>query len=230
MTEPGWTTPADVVHKLRRRWDRGEFLSRFASGAPWEPLAIGLRGPNVREAAERFDEVRAWVAQWRRAKYLRVGTRSVGGRVFGANELPGQAWVDSYEQLWSLLGVPAVVRTFAGLLDATKPRAPAIAEWMVEKPMEALRHAEDWARLVDTVLWIDAHAHPGMYLRQVDVPGVDTKFIERHRAILSTLLDRQLPDEKIERTRPPSDFAGRYRFRGKPRVQRTRGTGVRTGR
>jgi len=28
-----------------------------------------------------------------------------------------------------------------------------------------------------------------MYLRQLDVPGVDTKFIERHRAVLGELLE-----------------------------------------
>ena len=28
-----------------------------------------------------------------------------------------------------------------------------------------------------------------MYLRQIDVPGVDTKFIERHKGVLTELLD-----------------------------------------
>jgi len=222
MAGPGWTAPSDVVHKLRRRWERGEFLSRFAAGTPWEPLGFGLRGPTARDTAARFDEVRAWIEHWRRARHLRVETKPVGGRVIGANELPSRVWVDSDEQLWSLLGVQADVRCFTRLLAATRPRAAAIADWMIDKPMEALRQADEWGRLVDTVLWIDAHATPEMYLRQVDVPGVDTKFIERHRAILSTLLDRQLPEQRVDRTRPPSDFAGRYRFRGKPTYVRFR--------
>jgi hypothetical protein len=37
-----------------------------------------------------------------------------------------------------------------------------------------------------------------MYLRQVDVPGVDTKFIERHRAVLTELLDAQLNRSRVE--------------------------------
>ncbi|WP_158884566.1 DUF3322 domain-containing protein [Amycolatopsis anabasis] len=218
----GWTLPADVVRKLRRRWERGEFLSRFAAGAPWEPMAVGLRGPNARDVADRFGEVRAWVEHWRREQRLRIEMKPVGGRVIGANDIPARAWVDSYDQLWAVLGVRTEMRRFADLLDATKPRAPAIAEWMIAKPMEALRHAREWAGLVDTVLWIDAHAHPDMYLRQVDVPGVDTKFIERHRTILSEMLDRQLPEQRVDRTKPPSDFAGRYRFRSKPAYVRFR--------
>lgn len=84
--------------------------------------------------------------------------------MIGANELPGRVWADSYEQLWTVLGIHPEVRCFMGLLTATRPRAPAIAEWMIDKPAEALRHATDWNHLVDTVLWIEAHARPGMYL------------------------------------------------------------------
>ena len=33
---------------------------------------------------------------------------------------------------------------------------------------------------------------PRLYLRQIDLPGVDTKFIEEQRDVLSRLLDVQL--------------------------------------
>ncbi|MGW1680292.1 DUF3322 domain-containing protein [Saccharopolyspora sp. NPDC002376] len=222
MATPGWTVPADVVQKLRRRWDRGEFLSQFLSGDPWEPLGIGLRGPSARDVRARFDEVRAWAEQWRRGQGLRVEMKMVGGRVIGANEVPARAWVDSYDQLWSVLGAQSEVQKIVELLDTTKLHGPAIAEWVIIKPLEVLRRADVWGDLVETVRWIDAHAHSDMYLRQVDVPGVDTKFIERHRTILSAMLDRQLPEQRIDPTRPPSDFAGRYRFRTKPAYVRFR--------
>jgi len=37
----------------------------------------------------------------------------------------------------------------------------------------------DWPRLVRTVRWIDENQQPLLYVRQVDVPGVDTKFCTR---------------------------------------------------
>lgn len=222
MAPTGWTVPGDVLGKLRRRWDRGEFLSQLAAGASWEPLAFGLRGPSAPDTSAHLDEARAWVEQWHRVRHLRVETRTVGGRVTGTNEIPGRVWVDSYEQLWSALGVQPDVQTFVALLEGTRLRAPAITEWMSAKPMEVLRYQREWARLVDTALWIDAYACPDMYLRQVDVPGVDTKFIERYRAILAGLLDCLLAEERVDRSRPPSDFAGRYLFRQKPSYVRYR--------
>ncbi|HET6291347.1 MAG TPA: Wadjet anti-phage system protein JetD domain-containing protein [Amycolatopsis sp.] len=222
MAPTSWTVPGDVLGKLRRRWDRGEFLSRLAAGDSWEPLTIGLRGPSALDTSAHLDEARAWVGQWHRVRYLRIEPRTVGGRVAGTNEIPGRVWVDSYEQLWAALGVEPDVRTFTSLLEATRLRAPAIADWMSAKPMEVLKHRNEWARLVDTALWIHTYGRSDMYVRQIDVPGVDTKFIERFRTILAALLDCLLPEDRVDRGRPPSDFAGRYLFRRKPSYVRYR--------
>jgi hypothetical protein len=217
-----WTAPGDVLGRLRRRWERGEFLTQFATGTHWEPLAFGLRGPNAQDTSVHLDDARAWVEQWHRLRHLRVEMRTIGGRVAGTNEIPGRVWVDSYEQLWAFLGVQPDVRTFTTLLEATRSRTPVVAGWMSAKPMEVLKHRDAWPRLVDTALWIDAHARPDMYVRQIDVPGVDTKFIERYRPVLVTLLDCLLPEHRVDRTCPPSDFAGRYHFRKKPAYVRFR--------
>jgi len=220
-----------VVDRLRRRWNRGEFLTLYASGHPWTPLDVPLSGPGPADVAARFEEVRAWADQWRQVdpRKLRIEMRPLGGRVVGTNQVPGKAWIDSYDQLWGLLGATREVRRFTRLLDATS-HAPLITHWMTARPLDVLRFTDDeWSRLVDTVLWIDRHTTPDIYLRQVDVPGVDTKFIERHRKILATLLDRQLAPDRIDATRPPSDFAARYRFRTKPGYVRFRRLGDASG-
>lgn len=226
-----WSTRADVVATLRRRWDRGEFLTELATDRQWKPLDVTLRGPTTRDLASRFGEVRAWADQWRGSdgRGLRIEVRTIGGRIVGTNEIPHKIWIDSSEQLWSLIGTSRQVARFTELLAATRALAPRIAAWVISKPLEALRFADEWDKLINTVLWISCHASRDMYLRQIDVPGVDTKFIEGHRGILSTLLDRQLPADRVDRTRPPLEFAGRYRFRTKPDYVRFRWPGRRSG-
>jgi hypothetical protein len=63
----------------------------------------------------------------------------------------------------------------------------------------------------------------GMYLRQVDVPGVDTKFIERHKGVLAELLDAQLDPSRV--VAGAADFAGRYGFLRRPGYVRFRVAG-----
>jgi hypothetical protein len=62
-----------------------------------------------------------------------------------------------------------------------------------------------------------------MYLRQVDVPGVDTKFIERHKGVLAELLDAQLDPSRV--VAGAADFAGRYGFVRRPGYVRFRVAG-----
>jgi hypothetical protein len=220
----GWTTPGDVVATLRRRWDRGEFLTMIATGSRWEPLAVPVRTPTAGQLADHFGAAQTWMNQWRGVDLalIRLEYKSVGGRVVGSNQLPCRVWIDSQAQLYRLLDVTSQVERYAGLLDATRLSVPSLVEWMATNPTRVMVHQTAWMNLVETVAWIERHAHPGMYLRQVDVPGVDTKFIESHRGILADLLDRQLPADRIDTTHPPAEFVRRYRFRAKPLYVRVR--------
>jgi hypothetical protein len=62
-----------------------------------------------------------------------------------------------------------------------------------------------------------------MYLRQIDVPGVDTKFIERHKGVLAELLDLQLDPSRV--AAGVSEFAERYGFLRRPGYVRFRAAG-----
>jgi hypothetical protein len=57
----------------------------------------------------------------------------------------------------------------------------------------------------------------------VDLPGLNTKFIEAHRGVLAELLDLVLPSEVVDSSRSGSrQFAARYGFLDKPVLIRFR--------
>jgi hypothetical protein len=215
-----WTRPADVRAAVQRKWDSGVLLTRFAAGQAWEPLSFGIRGPAAAQIGEQLTEVRQWAADWAAVgdRSMRVEYKQVGGRHFGVNSVPCRAWLDSYDQAWTLLRTGSDVRKLGELLAAS--HSTRLVPWIISHPLRALRHAEDWGRLLAVVRWIEDRQAPGMYLRQVDVPGVDTKFIERHKGVLADLLDAQLDPARV---RPETaDFATRYGFQRKPGYLRFR--------
>jgi hypothetical protein len=215
-----WARPADVRTAIRKKWDAGALLARYAAGQDWEPLSVAIRGPSAREIGERLAEVRTWAAEWAEVARgpLRVEYKQVGGRHFGVNSLPGRAWVDGYDDAWALLRVQPEVRRLSEMIETA--RDSRLVPWLTNHPMRALRLAEAWDRLLATVRWIERRQAPGMYLRQVDVPGVDTKFIERHKRVLAELLDAQLEPSRVNAAAP--DFAGRYGFLRRPGYVRFR--------
>ncbi len=234
MPTVAWTTGADLRAVLRRRWEAGRPLKAYAAGEAWMPAALPIRGPRADELLDRLEEVLRWEEQLRRdcAGTVRVGgqtlpmlrleTKTLSSRRVGRNQVPARAWVDSYDQLFALLGVTASVRQLDALLALTRTELPSLVEWAVAHPSVLLEHEGSWPRLLATVAWIVAHQSPELYVRQVDVPGVDTKFIEAHRLLLCDLLESVLPPDRIDLRFTRSDFAGRFRLRRRPDYTRLR--------
>ncbi len=212
-----WSRPADLRAQLLKLWSRGDLLASLISGGNLFPLRLTLKSPTSAEMSERFDEVRQWISELRAAPGYRVTLREFRHRVFGANSVPHEAWVDSLDDALSLIGKRRDAARFSALIEETRQRQPLLLDWLAKRPLRALELAGEWPRLLDIVGWLQAHPRPGVYLRQVDIAGVHTKFIEAHRGVLAELADRVLAPESIDLSASgTSQFAQRYGFRDKP--------------
>ncbi|MFB8198373.1 Wadjet anti-phage system protein JetD domain-containing protein [Kitasatospora purpeofusca] len=232
MTGPQWTSPDQVVTALRRKWTAGHLLAAAAQGQPFEPIGLPLKGPVAADTLRHYDQARAWAESWaaRQHPHLRIQTKTIGGRNnTPTNTIPDRVWVDTREALWAILGVDAQVDLFHTIHTRTAQQDPHLAQWMTANPMKALQAHAHWQRLVDTVHWIRTHDTGPIYLRQVDVAGVDTKFIETNKGILGELLDHTLPADRINTGTPKADFAQRYGFLTKPPYVRLRYLGNQPG-
>jgi hypothetical protein len=213
-----WTTPADLRAQLQKLWDRGLLLAALADGEAIFPRRLTLKGPGSRELSERFAEVRDWIAQLAGSGGpYRIEWRSVNHRVLGTNQLPAEIWIDSLADALGLLGKRRAAEKFSTLVALTRERQPELIPWLIKRPLRSLELADDWSRLLDIVAWLQNHVRPGIYLRQIDLPGVHSKFIEGRRGVLGELFDQVLPPEAIDATATGvSGFCRRYGFLDKP--------------
>ncbi len=212
-----WTKPADLRAQIQKLWDRGDLLTAMATGEQLFPQRLLLKGPTSAEMADRFGEVRAWIADLRDLPYCRIEMRQLNHRVVGPNAVPVQAWIDSADHALAMLGKQQDAKRFAHMIELTRQRQPRLLAWLAKRPLRALELQQDWPRLLDIVHWVHAHPRPGVYLRQVDIPGVHSKFIEANRSVLAELLDSVLPTEAIDSSASGiGEFARRYGFRDKP--------------
>ena len=212
-----WTRPVDLRAQVQKLWDRGELLASLVTGESLFPKRLVLKGPTSSEMADRFDEARTWITELRVMSHCRVEMREFKHRVFGANAVPNEIWIDTVEDALALIGKQRDVARFATLTDVTRKRQPLLLGWLAKRPMRALELSNEWGLLLEIVGWLQAHPRPGVYLRQVDIPGVHSKFIEAHRGVLVELLDIVLPTAVIDQTASGTNqFAKRYGFRDKP--------------
>ena len=213
-----WTTPADLRAQVQRLWDRGLLLASLAGGELVFPRRLTLKGPDSREMSERFAEVRDWIAGLTAAEGpYRIEWRSVNHRVLGANRVPSAVRIDHLADAFGMIGKARAAQRFAAMVERTRESRPELVPWLAKRPLRALELAEDWPRLLAIVDWLRTHPRPGVFLRQVDLPGVHTKLIETHRGVLAELFDLVLPPEAIAAARPGlGGFCRRYGFLDKP--------------
>jgi len=213
-----WTTPAELKAQVQKLWDRGLLLSTFYGSEEIFPKQLTLKKPSSRELSDSYSEVRGWIKRLDdAAKQYRIVWRSFKHPILGPNTIPDQIWIDSLDDALVLIGKRQEARQFAAMLKLTRDGQPSLLPWLAKRPLRALELAEEWPRILSIVAWRLKHPRPGIYQRQIDLPGVHSKFIEGHRGVLGELFDLVLPPEEIDVTATGAGgFCRRYGFQDKP--------------
>jgi hypothetical protein len=227
--EGGWSSPADLRAELIRHWEKGRLLKAALGGDALFPFPLRLRGPSTRDLSERFDDVRNWI------KVLEDGSRTGRGfgyaiewdernlRQLGLNRVPATITVPTEKDALRLLGKDRQMARFRALAAETLAAFPELRAWLLKRPLAALDREADWSRILAVLAWFRAHPKAFIYLRQIDLPGVDTKFVELHKGLLGELLDLVLPADAIDaNSLGARNFERRFGLRTKPALVRFR--------
>jgi len=224
-----WTNVDDLVATLRKRWESGRFLREYAEGLAWAPIELPVKSPSADELLHRFDDVVRWAERFRRDSRTKAGAarfaveyRNIGGRSLGSNSVPARIRIESFGQLCAMLGTTPELRSLDQIIEQTRSTVPELISWVRAHPLKAIDNGDVWSDLLGVVAWVRGASTEQLYLRQVDVEGVDTKFVDRHRRLLDELLTAVLPEGRIDTHYTAGDFARRYRFRAKPEYTRFR--------
>ncbi|MDX8409437.1 MAG: DUF2220 family protein [Mariprofundales bacterium] len=215
------TDAAAIRQQLMRRWQRGDICRVLLDDDNQRfPLRLPLKQPSSKVMLEQFAAVRVWIQElqtWAEHHGLTLEQREVHHRNLGHNQLPCALRIDNAPQAVALIGKSRELKDFAELFASTKLQLPPLCEWLARRPLKALELRDAWPQLLTMVQWQQAHPSPGIYLRQVDAAGIDSKFIEHHRSVLAELFDRVLPADAINANYSGgTGFARRYGFCDKP--------------
>ena len=230
MDKADWTRPPDLIAQLRKHWDTGRILAERLDGAePLFPLKLRLKKASSRDLDQHFEALRHWVSELieqskdRRGHGYEIEWRTVNHRIRGSNQLPAAVVVNTAEDALKLIGKTDQARRFDQLSSELRQEFPTLQGWLEKRPLEALKREAEWPRLLAVLRHFQRHPRPGIYLRQLDIPGVDTKFIQARRGLLTELLDRVLPASAIDTDASGSRaFNRRYGLASRPALVRFR--------
>lgn len=185
--------PEDIRTALRSRWE-GQWRSWLCGGGEW-PQRFALGVPIEASARAQWDEFREWVAAWRQFEEGQVTFLARRWPALGAQEVPTHVSFEGPAAIAATLGAKerdlwhsAEVRCGERLQawQDCESELRRIADWM------GSARPEDYARFVSVVDWLTANPKSGLWLRQLPVPGLDTKWVEANIGPLRHVLARRL--------------------------------------
>jgi hypothetical protein len=224
-----WSTPADIRAQVQRLWDDGRLLSARLGGETLFPLQLRLRRPSLAAMGEQFEAVRLWIRELEQGSQAGRGHgydivwRELNHRQLGRNNVPETVVLACEADALRLIGRAADARCFDQFAAATLSAFPQLKPWLMRRAMTVIEHGPEWTRILAILHWFVAHPRPALYLRQLDIEGVDSKFIETRKGLLAEMLDQILPRDLIlAEATGVRQFELRYGFLSKPALIRFR--------
>lgn len=187
---PAPVTPQAAQAQVRRKYERS--FGTWATGSVPEPLLeLPLHPPTERSALEQGQAVIEWVKSWDNApgvvwgerRWASLGRQRVPERLVLPLVSDAAAWCGRSAHWRRVRERTAAVLNLAG--DAASPTLPAVVGRAAGE-LEALP-ADDVERLIAVLDWLGRHPESGLYLRQLPIGGVDTKWVQRHRGLVERL-------------------------------------------
>lgn len=199
--------------RAARTWAASAFLQaarpdecpddrRRISTDPGLPLSVSLHPPVEQQVMGDIAHAQSWVSAWRECRFAdlvewtnrrwpSVGTQSVPGRVImrtpeDVARVAGcsTTWItmrdracdvsSRWHRTWRKIHPGATAESIADAVSTTAQQSATLSP-------------SDWRTMLDVIDWLAAHAQDIAYARQLPIRGIDTKWVERHRALLKPL-------------------------------------------
>ena len=197
-------TQAQIRKKAMVPWNSGAFLASCLTNTTIFPITIRFRTPSGKEVLDSYDDVRNWIqtlqgnSKESKAEGYEIIWQTIRHRNLGDQQLPRQIIFSTPADWLAYIQKKTEHRAFLLMVSQTRRALPDLLPYLVDKPLKALAHAAHWSKILMVCEWFKGHPRPGKYIRQFDIAGVDTKFIEANTALLMDLLPLVLEKADVD--------------------------------
>jgi hypothetical protein len=201
-----WTTVSGLRAQSLKAWNSGALLRELLEPSGAYPRRRVLKRPTAGELLSDYAAARSWAAE------LSVGagpyeleTAEVGRRTVGSNQIPAAAVFAMVEDEIGFVGKSRDAARFRELAAGLGELDPLLVDWAARRPLKLLELGPDAVTAARVAQWLRDNPAPGIYVRQLGLPGVHTKFIERHRQVIGQLLSAITPGTDVDEPGPGAE-------------------------
>jgi len=193
-------SPDDIKNIIKRKYQNNRKtwlkMSISGEGSTLWPLEINLDIPTEQDALRQQKGVIAWITEW---KAWQTRNAAHGGgvlswterhwRLLGAQNVPQKLILNTPEEAVFWTGEAETWSRAVERYKTLVQRWPALIE-VLTKNYDILANYDEanFLRLIEMLSWICANPNSGLYLRQIPVNGIDSKWLESRKKLICELV------------------------------------------
>lgn len=190
MAAESWTTLADLKALSLKAWNSGSLLRELLEPTGLYPRRRPLKRPTAAALLRDYAAAGAWAGElFAAAGPFSLETVEVGRSTIGSNRLPAAAVFVAAGDEIGFVGKTKDATRFMELAGGIAALDPSFRQWVLRRPLRLLELGADALTAGRVALWLRDNPDPGVYVRQLSLPGVHTKFIENHRRVIDELAE-----------------------------------------
>ena len=207
-------TATEIKDRGLARWKTQDLLRAEVRGENPFPLIIPCQRPSANDLLRDFSIWKAFYTEIRQnAKdAYSIETLRIRHRQLGEQQIPVRIHFATADDFYRFIGKERDYRRWRSLVSRLLQTEPGLHPWIERSPLKVLEYADAWSKALQVIAYFRQYPRPGLYTRQLDIAGVDTKFIETHKGWLRELFDLTLPNAAID-TRHVHAGAGSFEQR-----------------
>jgi len=180
-------------YALHREWLQGD-SSRF----PWR---IHLRVPAGKKLVEQLETLQIETERLKTCQEnhpdFEIEYTQISNRLLGRQRVPDVVTFTSRGDVLSFLRKDREWNRFTKMASTILQRFPILKAYFIRYPAKVLEYENCWDTVLNICRYRIENPAKSLYIRQISVPDVDTKFVETHKGLLKDLFDRLLPEKSI---------------------------------
>ena len=186
--------PEDIRRRLQTAWDRN-WTDWLGGGGSW-PLTVSLDPPTEAKARQHWSHFQNWVQTWSGPEWdgcVEFVTRT--WRLLGVQDVPMLVRFDDPSAVAAVLGDAFEQRWHASSTRWSERAAawPDLTDELRSLADNLGAFSElDYQRLIAAFEWLASNPDSWLYVRQLPIAGLDSKWVEAHAGPLARLLSRRL--------------------------------------
>lgn len=203
----------EIKTRLNKSWASYTFHKAWLNHETRFPYQIKLGKPSDKTLLHQFDEVRTWISDLSsvfaepaliakdtaQKQPVRIIKKEFNFDTMGRQTLPVAIEFYDIEALARFLGKWRQWQQFCLHFKKISTEFPALKEWLKQSPASIQKYSDSWPELINVCHYFLQHPQPDSYIRELNINNVDTKFVERHKAVLKIMLDLLLPESAIHK-------------------------------